>query len=145
MRNKTTMTKAKDLKEEWYLFDAKGKVLGRLAVAVTRILRGKHQAHYVSYLNTGNKVVIINAASVAVTGDKEKEKVYRWHTGYPGGIKEITLDKLRVKDPTLIIRKAVWGMMPKTRQGKAQMKNLHIFTDEKHSFEGKKFQQLKEY
>jgi large subunit ribosomal protein L13 len=122
---------------KWYLIDARGQILGRLATQITQILLGKKNPDFVPYLDRGGGVVVINAKTVMVTGRKEKQKVYFRHTGYPGGLKEETLGKLRARRPTEIIRRAVWGMMPHSKLGRQRMKKLRVFGGEKHPYENK--------
>ena len=143
MKNKTHATKKEDQQPEWYLVDVADQVLGRAAVQISRILMGKNKVNYVPYLDMGDHVVVINASKVAVTGSKRENKLYQRHTGYPGGFRELTFKKMMEKKPTEIIRKAVWGMMPKTRMGKAMMKKLHVSADSQHKYSDKKLKELK--
>lgn len=119
---------------KWHLIDAKEQVLGRLASQIAQLLQGKNKPNFVSYLDMGDCVVVVNAEKVKVTGRKEKQKKYYRHTGYPGGLREETLEKLRERKPTEIIRRAVWGMMPKGKLGKQMMKKLKIFGGEEHPY-----------
>lgn len=117
---------------QWYLVDASGKVLGRLASQIAKYLRGKHKPEYTPHTDVGDYVVVINAAQIKVTGKKQQEKVYYRHSGYPGGIKETTFDQLRVKDPTRIIELAVKGMLPKNPLGRAMLRKLKVYADALH-------------
>lgn len=129
---KTFSAKAHEVKRDWYEIDASGKVLGRLATEVARRLRGKHKAEYTPHVDTGDYIVITNAEKVAVTGRKFKEKKYYSHTGFPGGIKEITFDKLQAKNPTRIIERAVKGMLPKNPLGREMYRKLKIYVGTEH-------------
>ena len=117
---------------KWYLVDAQGKVLGRLASEIAKILQGKHKPTYTPNQNMGDFVVVINAKGIVLTGKKWKQKVYRWHSGYPGGLKEMTAEELFKKDPRRLIYLAVKGMLPKNFQRKRMLKRLKIYPDENH-------------
>ena len=139
----TFSLKQKDIKKKWYLIDADGLVLGRLAAKISMILRGKHKATYTSHLDCGDNVVVINAKGIRLTGSKEKKKTYIKHTGYPGGIKETKfLDIISGKTPELVLTKAVQRMMNSNALSKKQLSNLRIFKDENHSLEAQKPQTL---
>jgi large subunit ribosomal protein L13 len=120
---------------KWFILDASGKTLGRFATEVAKILRGKHKTTFTPYVDTGDGVVIINASKIKVTGAKEAQKIYRYHTGAMSGMREIPYRVMKARNPEYIIRRAVKGMMPKTRLSEAQMKKLRIFADEKHEME----------
>lgn len=124
----------KDIKRQWHVVDAKGKVLGRLATQVATLIMGKNKQSYVPYLDTGDHVVVTNAKEVVVTGQKEKNKVYFRHSGYPGGDKRETLEKLRLRKPEQVITHAVTGMVPKTRLGREMLKKLHVFGSSTHPY-----------
>lgn len=124
---KTYSTKASDVKREWHVVDASGKTLGRLASQVAKLLMGKHKAIYVPYLDTGDYVVVVNAAKVSVTGRKAEQKIYYRHSGYPGGLKSITFENLLARHPTRVIELAVKGMLPKNRLGRAMFKKLRVY------------------
>lgn len=128
------MLSAKDIKRDWRLIDAKGKILGRLASEVALLLTGKSRPNYVTYLDNGDNVVVINASKVKVTGKKENQKKYVRHSGYPGGINVRTLSKVRESKPEEIITHAVSGMVPKTKLGRLMMKKLHVFAGNEHTF-----------
>lgn len=129
---KTFSAKPETVKRDWYVIDASNKVLGRLAAEVAHRLRGKHKAEYTPHVDTGDYIVIVNADKIAVTGNKEKDKMYYHHTGYPGGIKSISLEKLRIKAPEMIIEKAVKGMLPKNPLGRAMFRKLKVYAGPEH-------------
>ena len=135
----TRSTKAKDIKRSWHLIDAKEKILGRLAVKIARFLIGKEKPYFVSYLDCGDFVVIINAKKIKVTGKKEEQKIYTRYSGYPGGLKKETLKHLRERKPEEIIRRAVSGMLPKNKLRKQRLKRLYVYADEKHPYKNKEF------
>lgn len=135
--------KLADIKPEWYLIDAKDKVLGRLASKIAMIVRGKNKATFTPHLNCGDHVVVINAAKIKVTGNKMTKKIYRNHTNYPGGLKETTMQELLQKHPAAILEKAVKGMLPHRSLGNIAMKNLRVFPDDKHTFQNKPLKELK--
>ena len=132
---KTFSAKPESVKRDWYVVDASGKTLGRLATEVARRLRGKHKAEYTPHVDTGDYIVVVNSDKVNVTGRKRSDKVYYRHTGYPGGIKSITFDKLVAKDSRRIIEIAVKGMLPKNPLGRAMFRKLKVYTgpDHKHA------------
>jgi large subunit ribosomal protein L13 len=121
-----------ELKRRWIVVDAQGKVLGRLATAVARHLTGKNKALYTPFLDTGDFVVVVNAEKVALTGKKLDAKMYRHHTGYPGGLKETTAGKLKAARPERLIEAAVRGMLPKTKLGKKMFKKLKVYAGPSH-------------
>ena len=133
---KTYSTKAADIKREWHVIDASGKVLGRLATQVAGLLMGKHKPIFCRHLDVGDYVVVINAERVRVTGNKEKQKLYYHHSGYPGGLKSITLERVMQTHPTRVIEHAVKGMLPHTRLGASMMKRLRIFAGDEHPYQG---------
>lgn len=135
---KTYTAKKEDIKRKWYIVDAKGKVLGRVAAKVASVLRGKHKPIYTPHLDTGDGVIVINAAQIRVTGRKLKQKVYSRYSGYPGGQKEIVLEKLLAKRPTTVMRLAVQRMLPITPLGRDMIKKLKIYADDKHNLTGVK-------
>lgn len=135
---RTKVTKAKEIKRTWHLIDAKGKILGRLATQIAKILMGKDKPYYVANLDCGDYVVVINAADVEISGRKRKQKLYRRHSGYPGGFKEMTFGKMMERDPRKIIRQAVSGMLPKNKLRDRRLARLKIFVDDKHPY-GDKF------
>lgn len=135
---RTYQPKAKEITRNWHLFDAKGKILGRLATEIAGILIGKHKKTYAPHLDSGDYAVVVNAKEVAVTGKKEKQKVYYRHSGYPGGLKAERLEELRARNPKRIIEYAVWNMLPKNRLRKNRMARLKVFAGGEHPY-GNKF------
>ncbi|MDD5042695.1 MAG: 50S ribosomal protein L13 [Candidatus Omnitrophica bacterium] len=136
--NKTYTAKKEDIKRKWYIVDAKGKILGRLAAKVATVLRGKHKPIFTPHLDTGDCVIVINAALIKVTGRKLKEKVYRRYSGYPGGLREMTLENLLAKNPSKVIYLAVQRMLPIGPLGRDVIKKLKIYSDDKHKLTGVK-------
>jgi large subunit ribosomal protein L13 len=135
---KTYQAKKEGLDHQWYLVNAEGKILGRLASELTKILRGKNKPIYTPHLDTGDFVVVVNAGKVVLTGKKMKDKIYYRHTGYPGGIKEISAEKLLAKKPTEVIRLAVKGMLPKNSLGRQMLRKLKIYAGPKHPHDAQK-------
>lgn len=129
---KTFVAKPETAQHDWYVVDAANKTLGRLATQIARYLRGKHKPEYTPHVDTGDYIVVINADKVTVTGRKTKEKVYEHYTGYPGGLKSITFEKLQAKFPERIIEKAVKGMLPKNPLGYAMYKKLKVYAGTEH-------------
>jgi len=130
--------KKDDIKREWYIIDAEGQTLGRLASKVAKILQGKHKPIYTPHMDTGDFVIIINAEKIKVTGNKANTKVYRKHSGYPGGLKEVSYKALLEKQPEQIIRHSVKGMMPKTILGKQMFKKLKVYAGPNHPHQAQK-------
>lgn len=124
--------------QEWWVVDASNKVLGRLATRVARILSGKHRPNYLPYMDTGDFVVVTNAERVVLTGRKGDEKMYRRHTGYPGGLKSIAAKDLAAKHPERLIEEAVRGMLPKSKLGRRQLKKLKVYRGPSHPHEAQK-------
>jgi len=139
---KTYIPKVEDIEKKWYLVDAEGKVLGRLASKIARILSGKNKPIYTPHLDVGDFVVVINAEKVRVTGGKEKKKIYYRHSGYPGGLKSWTYEELLKKDPSRIIRKAVQGMLPKNKLGRRMLKKLKVYPGPEHPHQAQKPQKI---
>ncbi len=129
---KTYSTKASDIKREWHVFDASDRILGKLATQVASLLMGKHKPMFTRNLDTGDFVVIINADKVRVTGNKAKQKLYYRHSGYPGGFKSISLEKMMQTNPTRVIEYAVKGMLPHTRLGASMLKKLRVYVGDSH-------------
>ncbi|RMG31798.1 MAG: 50S ribosomal protein L13 [Gammaproteobacteria bacterium] len=129
---KTYSAKPETVQRDWYVVDATGKPLGRLASEIARRLRGKHKPEYTPHVDTGDYIIVVNAEKVAVTGRKETRKVYYHHTGYVGNLKSITLGKLREKAPERIIEHAVRGMLPKNRLGRAMFRKLRVYAGPEH-------------
>ncbi|MDP2937838.1 MAG: 50S ribosomal protein L13 [Candidatus Omnitrophota bacterium] len=130
--NKTYVAKKEDIKRQWYLVDAKDKVLGRLAAKVAAILRGKHKPIFTPHLDTGDGVIVINAAKIKVTGRKLKQKVYRRYSGYQGGLKEVFLETMLKRKPATVIKLAVRRMLPGGPLGRDVLKKLKVYVDDKH-------------
>jgi large subunit ribosomal protein L13 len=135
---KTYQAKREEVEHQWYLVDAEGKVLGRLAAELVKILKGKNKPTYTPHLDTGDFVVVVNAGKVTLTGKKMKDKIYYHHTGYPGGIKEMNAEKLLAKKPTEMIRMAVKGMLPKNSLGRQMLRKLKIYSGSNHPHEAQK-------
>ena len=132
IRQKMYQPKNSELKPEWQVVDAEGKTLGRLSSEIATILQGKHRPGYVSYLNTGDYVVVINAEKIRVTGNKLEQKKYYRHSGYHGGLKETTLQELLSTYPERVIQKSVKGMLPKNTPGKRMLSRLKVYGGENH-------------
>lgn len=129
---KTYSTKASDIKREWHLIDASDKVLGKLATQVANLLMGKHKPMFTRHLDMGDYVVVINAEKVRVTGNKAKQKLYYRHSGYPGGFKSISLEKMLETHPARVIEHAVKGMLPQNRLRAKMMKHLRVYVGDAH-------------
>jgi large subunit ribosomal protein L13 len=129
---KTLTAKTGQVERKWYLIDASGKTLGRLASKIAHILRGKHKPEFTPHVDTGDYIVVINAEKVAVTGSKLTDKHYEHYTGYPGGLKTISFDKLQKRFPARIIEKAVKGMLPKNPLGYAMFSKLKVYAGPSH-------------
>jgi len=129
---KTYSTKASEIKRQWHTIDASGKILGKVATEAAGLLMGKHKPIFTRHLDSGDFVVITNAEKVKVTGNKTKQKLYYRHSGYPGGLKSISLEKLSQTDPTRVIEYAVKGMLPKNRLRDGMMKRLRVYAGEAH-------------
>ncbi len=132
---KSYMARPQEVERKWYVIDAEGQTLGRLASEIARLLRGKTKPQYTPHVDTGDFVVVVNADKVSVTGRKAEQKLYRRHTGYPGGLREATYEQMMDRKPTEIIRKAVYGMMPKTRLARQQFRKLKIYAGPEHPHE----------
>jgi len=129
---RTLSIRKEDVTRKWYVVDAEKLVLGRLACEVAKILRGKHKPIFTPHVDTGDFVIIVNADKVTLTGEKWAQKTYRWHTGYPGGFREITAEKLRQRRPGRIIELAVRGMLPKNKLGRAMFRKLKVYASSTH-------------
>jgi len=134
--NKTYLPKKEDINHKWYLVDAKDKILGRLASKVAILLRGKHKAIFTPHMDTGDAVIVINAAKIKVTGRKLKQKVYRRYSGYPGGLREVSLENMLKNRPTTVIKLAVRRMLPAGHLGEEMFKKLKVYADDKHLHQG---------
>jgi len=126
------------IKRDWYLIDAEGAVLGRVASKAATMLMGKHKPAYTPFLDLGDHVVVINAAKVRLTGDKENQKLYRRHSGYPGGLVEESARQVRSKSPARLVESAVAGMLPKTKLGKHMIRKLKVYAGDKHRQQAQK-------
>jgi large subunit ribosomal protein L13 len=129
---KTYMARSEDIDKKWYIIDGEGKTLGRLSSKIARILRGKEKPQFTPHADIGDFVIVVNADKLKFTGKKWDNKRYYWHTGHPGGIKSIAADDLSAKKPEEILKKAVWGMLPKNRWQKKLITRLKIYTGKEH-------------
>lgn len=129
---KTVSMRAQDVERSWYVVDAENRTLGRLASAVAHRLRGKHKPEYTPHVDTGDYIIVVNAAKVRVTGNKETGKVYHRHSGYPGGIRSTSLNRLRQTHPERIVEKAVKGMLPRNPLGRAMFRKLKVYAGPDH-------------
>jgi large subunit ribosomal protein L13 len=134
----TQFPSGKNIKREWYVLDAQDAVLGRLASKAAGLLMGKHKPVYTPFLDMGDHVVVINAAKVRLTGRKEEQKVYRRHTGYPGGLIEVSARNMRAKSPARILELAIAGMLPKTKLGKHMIRKLNVYAGDRHPHQAQK-------
>ena len=130
----TNIVSGKNIKRDWHLIDASGKILGRLATEIAQILMGKNKSQFVPYLDQGDFVVVTNASKITMSGNKMQTKKYTRHSGYPGGLKVEIFDKLIERRPTAIIEHAVSGMLPKTKLGEAMIKKLKVFAGSEHPY-----------
>ena len=130
---KTFTAKPESVKRDWYVVDADGKTLGRLATELARRLRGKHKAEYTPHVDTGDFIIVLNAEKVAVTGNKRTDKVYYRHTGYVGGIKQATFEEMIARNPERVIEIAVKGMLPKGPLGRAMFRKLKVYAGTEHT------------
>ena len=130
---KTISAKPAEVRRDWFVIDADGKTLGRMATEIARRLRGKHKPKFTPHIDCGDNIIVINAEKVALTGNKRTDKIYYWHTGYPGGIKSRTADKtLEGKHPERVVIKAVERMITRSSLGRQQMRKLHVYAGAKH-------------
>jgi large subunit ribosomal protein L13 len=129
---KTVSARKETVTRQWYVVDAAGKTLGRLCTEIANRLRGKHKPEFTPHVDTGDYIVVVNAEKIVVTGNKSTDKLYQHHTGYPGGIKSISFDKLLLKSPEMIIEKAVKGMMPKNKLSRAMLSKLKVYAGNDH-------------
>ncbi len=141
---KTFSTTPSTIQREWYVVDASGKTLGRLATEIATVLRGKHKPYYAPHLDTGDFVIVVNAGKIQVTGRRIDQKVYYHHTGYPGGLKEVPLRIQLERHPERVIRSAVWGMLPHNRLGRQMIRKLKIYTTGSHPHEAQQPRPLEE-
>jgi large subunit ribosomal protein L13 len=138
----TVSAKPAEVRRDWYVVDAEGKTLGRLASEIARRLKGKHKPIFTPHVDTGDYIVVVNAEKVAVTGNKMKDKMYHHHTGYIGNLKSISLEKQLAKAPERVLRDAVRGMLPRTPLGRTMMKKLRIFAGPEHTHQAQQPQPL---
>jgi large subunit ribosomal protein L13 len=139
---RTYSPKASEITRKWYVVDAEDLVLGRLATEVARILRGKHKPTFAPHIDTGDHVIVVNADKIHLTGRKRADKMYRWHTGYIGGLKEVRADEMIKTHPERVIEWAVQGMLPKNRLGRAMAKKLKVYRGAVHPHEAQQPQPL---
>jgi large subunit ribosomal protein L13 len=140
---RTYIPKKDDIEQKWWLVNADGRILGRLATEVADLIRGKRKPQFTSHLDTGDFVVVINAEKIKVTGRKLDQKKYYTHSGYPGGIKEESLKDLLARKPEEVIKKAVWGMVPKGKLGRSLYKKLKVYRGSSHPHEAQNPQEYK--
>ena len=139
---KTISVKPESVKRDWYVIDAEGETLGRMATEIAVRLRGKHKPEYTPHVDTGDYIVVINAEKVRVTGNKFTDKIYHRHTGYPGGLKSVSFEKLIDKAPERVIQNAVKGMLPKGPLGRAMFKKMKVYAGAEHPHTAQQPQQL---
>ena len=135
---KTAIPSPSEIQRQWHLIDAEDVVLGRIASKAAMILQGKHKPSYTPFLDTGDHVVVVNAAKVRLTGQKEEQKIYRRHSGYPGGLTEIQARKVRAVRPERMVEEAIQGMLPKTKLGKQMYRKLQVYAGPKHPHDAQK-------
>ena len=131
-RTRTYVAKPTELDPRWHLFDASAVPLGRMAGKIATILQGKHRPTYTKTINTGDFVVVVNSASVLTTGKKREQKQYHFHSGYQGGLRTVTMDKMLDRTPNKVIEMAVWGMLPKTTMGRHMLKRMKVYSGTDH-------------
>ena len=139
---KTYLEKPADVKRKWFLVDADGKTLGRLAAKVATLLRGKHKPTFTPHVDTGDHVVIVNAEKIRLTGNKMEDKTYSYHTGYPGGLKTLTAEHIHKKDPTKLLTRAIEGMLPKNPLGNQIAKKLRVYAGSTHPHHAQQLESL---
>ncbi len=139
---KTYYPKSDDISKEWYLVDANGQTLGRLATRISTVLLGKHKPTYTPGVDMGAFVIVVNAEKIQVTGNKLEEKIYYQYSGYPGGLKETRLRDLLKKHPERVLQKAVWGMVPHNRMGRKLMKKLRVYAGPDHPHQAQRPKEL---
>jgi large subunit ribosomal protein L13 len=132
---KSYIAKPNEIERKWYVVDAEGKVLGRLASEVSKILSGKNKPIYTPHVDTGDYVIVINADKVVLTGKKLEQKYYRYHTGHPGGLKEISYERMMAEKPEKVVQLAVKGMLPKNSLGRQMIKKLKVYSGPEHKHE----------
>jgi large subunit ribosomal protein L13 len=139
---KTAIPSLEGIERQWHLIDAEDAVLGRIASKAAKILMGKHKPTYTPFLDTGDHVIVVNAAKVRLTGNKEEQKLYRRHSGYPGGLTETQARKVRATRPTRMVEEAVQGMLPKSKLGKQMYRKLQVYAGPTHPHQAQKPVQL---
>jgi len=135
---KTVVPSKQEIERQWHVIDADGIVLGRLASKAASLLMGKHKPTYTPYIDTGDHVVVVNAAKIRMTGSKEDQKMYRWHSGYPGGLREVGAKQMRATRPAKMIEEAIKGMLPKNKLGKQMYRKLQVYADAQHPHQAQK-------
>ncbi len=140
---RTFTASADKIERQWHVIDAEGQVLGRVATAAAKLLQGKHKASYTPFLDTGDHVIVINAAQVKLTGRKDEQKLYRYHSGYEGGLREERAKDVRQKNPVRLVEEAIRGMLPKTKLGDAMYRKLKVYRGADHPHAAQKPTQFK--
>ncbi len=140
--SKTYTARPADIVRQWYVVDAKGKTLGRLATKIASVLKGKHKVIYTPHMDVGDHVIVINAKDVVLTGNKREKKVYYRHTGYPGGLKKVTAAEVLEKNPERVVRAAVWGMLPHNRLGRQMFRKLKVYAGPEHPHQAQQPKEL---
>jgi large subunit ribosomal protein L13 len=139
---KTEFPSKSEIQRSWFVIDASGIALGRVASQAAKILMGKHKPVYTPFLDCGDHVIVVNAEKAVLTGKKEEQKIYRRHSGYPGGLKEITAGDLRKKRPVRMVEEAIWGMLPKTKLGRQMYRKLKVYAGDRHPHAAQKPQPM---
>lgn len=140
--SKTYMARPAEITRQWYVVDAKGKTLGRLATKVASVLKGKHKVIYTPHLDVGDHVIITNAQDIVLTGNKKENKVYYRHTGYPGGLRTVTAAEVLEKNPERVVKAAVWGMLPHNRLGRQMFRKLKVYAGPEHPHQAQQPKEL---
>ncbi|HHV44229.1 MAG TPA: 50S ribosomal protein L13 [Firmicutes bacterium] len=140
--SKTYTARPADIVRQWYVVDAKGKTLGRLATKIASVLKGKHKVIYTPHMDVGDHVIVINAKDVVLTGNKREKKVYYRHTGYPGGLKKVTAAEMLEKNPERVVKAAVWGMLPHNRLGRKMFRKLKVYAGPEHPHQAQQPKEL---
>ncbi len=135
---KTAIPKADQIERKWWVIDAEGKILGRLATEIAKLLRGKHKPYFTPFLDVGDFVIVVNAEKVKVTGKKLDQKLYRYHSGYIGNLREFTLREMLQRHPEKVIEEAVWGMLPKNKLGRKLFRKLKVYRGPDHPHQAQK-------
>ena len=138
----TYFPKQGDIEPKWFIIDAEGQILGRLSTTIAGILTGKNKPMYTPFLDTGDHVIVVNAEKIVLTGKKEEDKLYRKHSGYPGGLKSSAARFVRAEKPEAMIEEAVWGMLPKNRLGRKMLKKLKVYRGAQHPHEAQRPEKL---